>query len=37
VDRLNPPYREEAKEVIKEYGWGVAGITWMPGEDDLEP
>jgi peptide deformylase len=37
VDRLNPPYRDEAKEVIKEYGWGVAGITWMPGEDDLEP
>jgi peptide deformylase len=37
VDRLKPPHLEEAKAVIREYGWGTAGITWMPGEDDLDP
>lgn len=37
VDKLTNPYKEEANEAIKEYGWGVPGLTWLPGEDDLEP
>ena len=37
ADRLLPRYRQEAKKVIEEYCWGVPGISWKPGEDDLEP
>lgn len=37
VDRLAQPYKKEAEEAIMEYGWGVPGISWLPGEDDLEP
>lgn len=37
VDRLIEPYSQEAKEVIEEYGWGVPGLSWLPGEDELEP
>jgi peptide deformylase len=37
VDKLTNPYADEAQEAIKEYGWGVPGISWLPGEDDLEP
>ncbi|MFM1994055.1 MAG: peptide deformylase [Actinomycetota bacterium] len=37
ADRLISPHREEAQQAIKEYGWGVPGISWQPGEDDLEP
>lgn len=37
VDKLTQPYLSEATEAIKEYGWGVPGISWLPGEDDLEP
>ncbi len=37
VDRLIEPYSLEAAEAIKEYGWGVPGLSWLPGEDDLEP
>jgi peptide deformylase len=37
ADRLLPKYREELEEVIQESGWGVPGISWLPGVDDLEP
>lgn len=37
VDRLSEPYAQEAQAAIQEYGWGVPGISWLPGEDDLEP
>lgn len=37
ADRLLPTYKEEAMKAIEEYGWGVPGISWQPGEDDLEP
>ena len=37
VDKLTKPYADEAQEAIMEYGWGVPGISWLPGEDDLEP
>ncbi len=36
-DRLTSPFKEEAEQAIQEYGWGVPGISWHPGEDDLEP
>jgi peptide deformylase len=37
VDKLPAPYSTQAQEAIEEYGWGVPGLSWMPGEDDLEP
>ncbi|CAB4546624.1 MAG: peptide deformylase [Actinobacteria bacterium] len=37
ADRLLEPYASELKQAIEDYGWGVPGISWLPGEDDLEP
>jgi peptide deformylase len=37
ADRLSSPHKEEAAKSIQEYGWGVPGISWQPGVDDLEP
>lgn len=37
VDRLIEPYKSEAQESIAAEGWGVSGLSWMPGEDFLEP
>lgn len=33
VDRLNDRYTRKAKRACKERGWGVPGLTWMPGVD----
>ena len=37
ADRLLKPYQREMKKVIKFEGWGVAGNSWTPGVDYLEP
>ena len=37
VDRLLPKYSKQALKAIKSNGWGVAGNSWKPGEDFLEP
>lgn len=37
VDRLIHPYKTEAAEIIADAGWGTPGLSWMPGEDFLEP
>ncbi|WP_129659484.1 peptide deformylase [Rothia uropygialis] len=34
VDRLNDRWGKRAKKAIKKEGWGVAGLTWMPGVDE---
>ena len=36
VDRLPEPFAGEVAEVIAEWGWGVAGLSWLPGKDKLE-
>ena len=36
VDRLPKPYASEAAEIINELGWGVDGLSWLPGKDNLE-
>lgn len=36
VDRLVPPHDKAAFKAKKRNGWGVAGLSWMPGVDDLE-
>ncbi|MFC8302629.1 peptide deformylase [Specibacter sp. NPDC057265] len=33
VDRLNPRYAKKAKRAAKNNGWGVPGLSWMPGVD----
>lgn len=33
VDRLIGRYARRARKVVMEQGWGVPGLTWMPGVD----
>jgi len=33
VDRLNARFAKKAKRAAKSSGWGVPGLTWMPGVD----
>jgi peptide deformylase len=36
VDRIPEPYASRAARAIKKYGWGVPGLYWVPGEDDID-
>lgn len=36
VDKLEDEYAAEAKEIIKDRGWGKDGLSWLPGEEKLE-
>lgn len=36
VDRLPEGYQAEVREITDEEGWGVDGISWLPGVDDLD-
>ena len=36
VDRLVHPESKGAQKARRKNGWGVPGLTWMPGVDDLE-
>lgn len=36
ADRLVAPYYKTVQKAIKKAGWGVDGISWMPGVDDLD-
>ncbi|WP_427018296.1 peptide deformylase [Pseudarthrobacter sp. P1] len=33
VDRLNNRYGRKAQKTVKRNGWGVSGLTWLPGVD----
>jgi peptide deformylase len=33
VDRLEDRYHRKARKLAKANGWGVAGLTWLPGVD----
>lgn len=33
LDRLIGRNARSAKKVVKSHGWGVPGLSWMPGED----
>lgn len=33
VDRLNARFNKKARRAAKSNGWGVPGLTWMPGVD----
>ena len=36
VDRLSGRWARKARKAVKAHGWGVPGLTWMPGVD-LDP
>lgn len=36
VDRLVHPESRGAQKAERRNGWGVSGLSWMPGEDDFE-
>jgi peptide deformylase len=36
ADRLEAPHAKAAAKAIKRNGWGVEGLEWMPGVDDLD-
>ena len=36
VDRLNAEFQAEVQEIKSEEGWGVDGLSWLPGRDDLD-
>jgi peptide deformylase len=36
ADRLATPHAKAAAKAIKRNGWGVDGLEWMPGVDDLD-
>lgn len=36
VDRLVHPESRAAQKAERKNGWGVPGLSWMPGEDHLE-
>ncbi|WP_159616916.1 peptide deformylase [Arthrobacter zhaoguopingii] len=33
VDRLNARQGRKAKKAVKAHGWGIPGLTWLPGVD----
>ena len=33
VDRLSGRWAKKAKKAVTAHGWGVAGLSWMPGVD----
>lgn len=36
VDRLIEPHNSAARKVIKKQRWGVPGLSWLPGTDDID-
>lgn len=36
IDRLSDSDWKTAQKIARKRGWGKPGVSWMPGEDDLE-
>jgi peptide deformylase len=36
IDRLERPYDKVARRIERKRGWGVPGLSWLPGVDHLE-
>lgn len=36
IDRLEHAYAKSIPKITRKRGWGVAGVSWMPGVDHLE-
>ncbi|WP_066038600.1 peptide deformylase [Herbiconiux solani] len=37
VDRIDRVYGKVAAKIERKKGWGVPGLAWVPGQDDVEP
>ena len=36
VDRLRDEFKPEVEEIKQDEGWGVDGLSWLPGKDNLD-
>lgn len=36
IDKLREEFKEEVKEITREEGWGVDGLSWLPGKDKID-
>ena len=36
ADRLDHKHHKVAEKAVRKHKWGVPGLSWMPGEDDLD-
>lgn len=36
VDKLRDEFKPEVAEITKAEGWGIDGLSWLPGRDKLE-
>jgi peptide deformylase len=36
IDKLRAEFQQEVEEITLEEGWGVDGITWLPGKDKID-
>lgn len=36
IDKLREEFRTEVEEITAEEGWGVDGLAWLPGKDNIE-
>lgn len=36
IDKLRDEFKSEVEEITKAEGWGVDGLSWLPGKDKLE-
>lgn len=36
VDKLRDEFKGEVEEIKKDEGWGVDGLSWLPGKDNLD-
>ena len=36
IDKLRNEFKVEVEEITNEEGWGVDGLSWLPGKDKIE-
>lgn len=36
VDKLLPEFHQEVEEIKRDEGWGIDGLSWLPGKDNLD-
>ena len=36
IDKLNEEFKAEVAEITQEEGWGIDGLSWLPGKDKID-
>ncbi len=36
IDKLRDEFKAEVEEIVEQEGWGVDGLSWLPGKDKIE-